>query len=238
MKEQMIKDFQKVYDYPCENVYFAPGRVNLIGEHIDYNGGYVFPCALTLGTYAAFAKRKDSKIRFYSLNFESIGILESDINSIKKENSWADYPKGVIEVLKQEGHKFPCGFDVLFYGNLPNGAGLSSSASIEILTCVFLNDSFNLNISKKETAFISQKAENSFVGVNSGIMDQFACSMGVKDRAILLNCSTFEYELVPLNLKDSSILIINTNKKRNLTDSKYNERRSECEAALKILPTK
>ncbi|WP_424244827.1 galactokinase [Elusimicrobium posterum] len=234
------KIFERVYGAAPEAVFFAPGRVNLIGEHIDYNGGYVFPCALSIGTYAAASKRKDSKIRFYSDNFPQLGVIEVDINNIKfkKEDDWTNYPKGVIDVMKKKGIKLDKGFDVCVVGNIPNGAGLSSSASLEVCTGVLLNDFFDLGLSATDIALIGQKTENDFIGLNSGIMDQFASANGKRDHAILLNTSSLEFKHVPMVLEDASIVMVNTNKRRELAGSKYNERRAECEKALKMLKTK
>ncbi|MDR0291566.1 MAG: galactokinase [Elusimicrobium sp.] len=240
MKNDVIKNFETIFKTKPSAVFFAPGRVNLIGEHIDYNGGYVFPCALSLGTYAAAAKRQDNKVRFYSINFPKAGIIEVSLDDIKfqKEHDWTNYPKGVIDVFKKEGYKFDKGFDVLYGGDIPNGAGLSSSASIEVCTGVLLNDFYNLKVDNIRIAKLAQRAENEFVSMNCGIMDQFASAMGHKDRAILLNCNTLEYKLVPLALGGASIVIVNTNKRRELAGSKYNERRAECETALNMLNVK
>ncbi len=220
--------------------FFAPGRVNLIGEHTDYNGGHVFPCALSFGTYAIAAKRKDNKIRLFSKNFENRGIYEVDINNLvyKKEDDWTNYPKGVVKVFVDAGYKIDKGFDILFYGDIPNGAGLSSSASVELVTSTVLKKLYDLDINMVEMAKLSQRAENQFVGVNCGIMDQFACGMGKKDHAILLDTNTLKYKYAPIILNDIDIVIANTNKRRGLADSKYNERRSECERALKALKEK
>jgi len=235
-----LKDmFKRVYKGEAEKVFFAPGRVNLIGEHTDYNGGNVFPCALTFGTYALIKKTNDKKIRFYSENFEALGIIEVNIDDIKynSEHDWTNYPKGVIWVFENHGMKIDSGFDILFYGNIPNGAGLSSSASIEVVTGVVLKDLYNFNIDMIDIAKHSKEAENKFIGVNCGIMDQFAISMGKKDNAILLDTNTLKYEYANIKLNGASIVIANTNKRRGLADSKYNERRSECETALKDLQT-
>ena len=233
-----LKDmFKRVYGEEVEKVFFAPGRVNLIGEHTDYNGGNVFPCALTFGTYALTKKRNDKKIRFYSENFEELGIMEVNIDDMKysKEHDWANYPKGVIWAFEKNNMKIDSGFDILFYGNIPNGAGLSSSASIEVVTGVVLTNLYNFDISMIDIVKCSQIAENQFVGVNCGIMDQFAIGMGKKDNAILLDTNTLKYQYSSIKLDGASIVISNTNKRRGLADSKYNERRSECEAALKDL---
>ena len=217
--------------------FFSPGRVNLIGEHTDYNGGFVFPCALDFGTYAIVKQREDKNFRMYSENFEDLGIIEFNLDNLvyDKKDDWANYPKGVIKTFLDKGFKIPNGFDVLFFGNIPNGAGLSSSASIEVLTAVILKSLFNLDIDMVEMVKYCQIAENKFIGVNSGIMDQFAVGMGKKDNAILLDCNTLNFTYVPVKLKDMSIVIANTNKKRGLADSKYNERRSSCEEAVAVL---
>ena len=217
--------------------FFSPGRVNLIGEHTDYNGGFVFPCALDFGTYAIVRQREDKNFRMYSENFEDLGIIEFNLDNLvyDKKDDWANYPKGVIKTFLDKGFKVPNGFDVLFFGNIPNGAGLSSSASIEVLTAVILKSLFNLDIDMVEMVKYCQIAENKFIGVNSGIMDQFAVGMGKKDKAILLDCNTLNFTYVPIKLKDMSIVIANTNKKRGLADSKYNERRSSCEEAVAVL---
>lgn len=215
--------------------------MNLIGEHTDYNGGYVFPCALDFGTYAAIRKRNDKKVFMASLNFDLKVEVDLDALNFDKSHDWANYPKGVLKVLQDEGYDFS-GFEIVFEGNIPNGAGLSSSASIELVTAVAVNEVFNLNIDRIKLVKLCQKAENTFVGVNCGIMDQFAVGMGKKDHAILLKSDTLEYSYVPLKLEGYKILITNTNKRRGLLDSKYNERRSECEKALsylqKALPVK
>lgn len=218
-------------------VYFSPGRVNLIGEHTDYNGGYVFPCALGFGTYAVLQRRKDKCCRMYSMNFAELGILEISLEEIvyRKEDDWTNYPKGVIKMFQERGVETSFGFDILFYGDIPNGAGLSSSASIELLTAEIVKDLYQVEIDRVEMVKLCQKAENTFNGVNCGIMDQFAIGMGKKDHAILLDCNTLEYSYVPVLLKDISIVIANTNKKRGLADSKYNERRASCEAAVSDL---
>lgn len=214
--------------------FFSPGRVNLIGEHIDYNGGYVFPCALTIGTYGVVRKREDNKIRCYSLNFEEEGIIETEIDNLKyeKEHNWVNYVKAVIWAFKEKGYEIKNGFDFVCFGTIPNGSGLSSSASLEVLIGKILIDLNNFNISMQNIALISQFAENKFVGVNCGIMDQFAIAMGKKDNAIFLNTNTLEYKYAPVKLEGMKIVIGNTNKKRGLADSKYNERREECENSL------
>lgn len=217
--------------------FFAPGRVNLIGEHTDYNGGHVFPCALDVGTTAVARKRKDRKLRFYSMNFPQAGIIEGNLESLifKEEDDWANYPKGVAATLQKNNRKLDFGVDVLFFGNIPNGAGLSSSASIEMVTAVMLNDMLELHQDMVELVKIGQQAENEFVGVNCGIMDQFAIGMGKEEHAILLDCQTLDYQYSPFQLKDHTLVIANTNKRRGLADSKYNERREQCDRALEQL---
>lgn len=237
MLEKLYDKFKEFFGYEAESKFFAPGRVNLIGEHTDYNGGHVFPCAIHKGTYALVKKRDDKKFRMYSENFENLGIIEFLLDNLvnEKKHKWVNYPKGVVKMFIEAGYKIDSGFDVLFYGNIPNGSGLSSSASIEIVTSIILKDLYNLDIDMVEMVKLSQKAENQFIGVNSGIMDQFAVGMGKKDNAILLDCNTLKYSYAPVILKDEVLVIGNTNKKRGLADSKYNERRAECEEALKDL---
>jgi len=234
----LVKDFSITFNSK-ENVqmFFAPGRVNLIGEHTDYNGGHVFPCALSVGTYAVARKTSDSKVKLFSKNFENLGIIEFDVNELvyKEEDDWANYPKGVIKMFKAAGFKIDTGFEVLFFGNIPNGAGLSSSASIELVTSQLLKDLFHLPVDMIEMVKLSQKSENEFNGVSCGIMDQFAIGMGKKDNAIFLDTNTLTYEYVPVKMEGISIVIANTNKRRGLAESKYNERRGECENALKEL---
>jgi len=234
-KDTLLKKFERIYgDSTGARVFFAPGRVNLIGEHTDYNGGHVFPCALTLGTYAVVKKRKDRRLRFYSVNFSKLGILESSLDELTpcKEDGWLNYPKGVMWTVEQKGYKIPCGIDLMVFGDIPSGSGLSSSASIEIVTGVILNAIFGFGISNQELALIGQYAEHNFNGVNCGIMDQFAIAMGKKDCAIFLDTADLSYEYAPVKLKDAKIIISSSNKRRGLSSSKYNERREECEMAL------
>ena len=238
--KHLEQKFQEVFGSPAEKHFFAPGRVNLIGEHTDYNGGNVFPCAIDKGTYGLVKKREDRKFRMYSENFADLGVMEFTLDELTndKKHDWANYPKGVIKMFLEAGQKIDSGFDILFSGNIPNGAGLSSSASIEMLTAIVLKDLFHLSIDPVEMAQLGKKTENLFIGVNSGIMDQFAVAMGKKDHAILLDCNTLKYDYVPVVLKDEVIVIANTNKRRGLADSKYNERRAECDEALAELQTK
>ncbi len=235
MKDIIIKKFAEVFgSEDGAEAFFAPGRVNLIGEHTDYNGGHVFPCALTIGTYAVARKRDDKKLRFYSMNFERLGIIESSLDDLKpsKEAGWTNYPKGVIWAFGEKGYKVDCGFDILLNGNIPNGSGLSSSASVEVVTGYILSEMLGLDIPNQELAIIGQFSENNFNGVNCGIMDQFAIAMGKKDNAIFLDTSDLSFEYAPIKLEGAKIVISCSNKKRGLGDSKYNERRAECEEAL------
>lgn len=241
MKETILKRFTEVFgDTEEVKVYFAPGRVNLIGEHTDYNGGHVFPCALTIGTYGAARKRTDKKLRFYSINFEKLGVIEASLDDLtaSKEAGWTNYPKGVMWAFGEKGMQIPCGMDLMLYGNIPNGSGLSSSASVEVLTGFILRDFYGFEVSNQDLALIGQYAENHFNKVNCGIMDQFAIAMGKKDHAIFLDTADLSYTYAPIALEGAKIVIACSNKKRGLGDSKYNERRSECEKALAELQEK
>lgn len=235
MQEKLLEKFKELFGDEGEiRVYFAPGRVNMIGEHTDYNGGHVFPCALTIGTYGVVRKRNDSKLRFYSMNFENLGVIESDLADLKPDPAadWTNYPKGVIWAFGEKGMKITEGMDLLLFGNIPNGSGLSSSASVEVLTGYILKDMYGCDVTNQDIALIGQFSENKFNGVNCGIMDQFAIAMGKKGHAIFLDTATLEYTYAPIELKDAKIVISCSNKKRGLGDSKYNERRAECEKAL------
>ena len=237
----LTSEFQTIFDTTLTpRTFFAPGRINLIGEHTDYNGGHVFPAAISYGTYALARKRDDQTLRFYSINFPEIGIIECNLSDLtfNEADNWANYPKGMLLYIIEAGHEIRQGADILFYGNIPNGAGLSSSASIELATGVLLNGLFNLKLERIPMIQLGQKVENEYIGVNSGIMDQFAIGMGKKDHALLLNCQTLEYKYAPIVLDNHVIIIMNTNKQRTLAGSKYNERRSQCELALKQLQQK
>ena len=224
------KRFEEIYGTKVEHLYFAPGRVNLIGEHIDYNGGRVFPCALSFGTYLAVARRDDQKIAFASMN--QTFQVECDQSIFEnKPNEWVKYPLGVVKEFSDRGLD-SWGFDILYFGDIPNGAGLSSSASIEVVTAFMLNDQLNVGLDVVELVKMSQRAENVFVGMNCGIMDQFAVGMGKKEHAIALDCGTLDYDLIPLNLNGYKLVITNSNKNHDLVTSEYNERRSQCEQAL------
>ena len=234
---ELIQAFSAIFGQEPDATFFSPGRINLIGEHTDYNGGHVFPAAITLGTYGAARKRDDQKLRFYSGNFEDLGVIEVDLADLvfKKEDNWTNYPKGVLKFLQEAGHVIDTGMDVYVLGNIPNGSGLSSSASLELLIGIMAEELFALKLDRLDLVKIGKKTENEFIGVNSGIMDQFAIGMGADQRAIYLDTNTLEYELVPLDLGDHVIVIMNTNKRRELADSKYNERRAECEKAVEEL---
>ncbi|CAM3038760.1 galactokinase [Lactiplantibacillus plajomi] len=233
------KEFKETFNRDSERVFFSPGRINLIGEHTDYNGGHVFPCAISIGTYGVYAARTDQTVRMFSANIPDQGIVSFDVNDLayQKAAGWTNYPKGMMYELAKAGASFDHGFDLFVHGNLPDGAGLSSSASIELLMGTILRSTFNLTVGQLELVKLGQKVENDYIGVNSGIMDQFAVGMGKKDQAILLDTNTMAYDYAPVNLGDNVIVIMNTNKRRELQDSKYNERRSECEAALTRLQT-
>lgn len=238
MKDQVVKKFTELFgDEGDIRTYFAPGRVNLIGEHTDYNGGHVFPCALTMGTYAAARKREDRVLRFYSMNFENAGVVETSIDDLvcKDEAGWTNYPKGVIWAFGEKGYAVPSGMDIVIAGDIPNGSGLSSSASLEVLTGVVLRDLFGIEVSQVELALIGQYSENNFNGMNCGIMDQFASAMGKKDCAIFLNTADLSYEYASVKLEHARIIIANSNVKHNLVGSEYNVRRQQCESALKQL---
>ena len=239
MKEKLLAEFSKIFggDGQAE-LFFSPGRVNLIGEHTDYNGGHVFPCALTIGTYGVVRKRADRKLRLYSMNFSGTGIWETSLDELTPcpEDRWMNYPKGVLWALQEKGYEVPFGFDLLVYGNIPNGSGLSSSASLEVLIGTIAKKFYGLDmLTMEDIAKIGQYSENHYNGVNCGIMDQFAVAMGKKNHAIYLDTATLEYEYAPLELGDARIVIACSNKKRGLADSAYNTRRSECETALQEL---
>lgn len=239
MKKKLFDMFAELFgNSEGARFYFSPGRVNLIGEHTDYNGGHVFPCALTLGTYGAARKREDNKIHFYSMNLDSFDVVEASLDDLtnKKEYNWANYPLGVVWAFKEKGHTITSGFDMVIWGNIPNGSGLSSSASLEVLTGVILTDLFEIkDLSMTDLALIGQYSENNFNGCNCGIMDQFAVAMGKKDHAIFLDTSDLSYEYAPCILDGAKIVITNSKVKHSLVDSAYNDRRNECAAALKAL---
>jgi len=240
MIQHLSDKFQTIF-HTQQNprVFFAPGRINLIGEHTDYNGGHVFPAAISFGTYALGHKRADRKLRFYSLNFPDSGIMECSLDELtyQERDEWANFPKGVINYVREAGASITEGMDILFYGNIPNGAGLSSSASIEMVTGVLVDHLFSLALDRMELINIGQQVENQYIGVQSGIMDQFAIGKGKQDYAIHLNTQTRAYQYAPLPMANHVILIINTNKQRTLAGSQYNERRAQCDQALADLQT-
>lgn len=240
MKERLYQEFSHIFgDSAGAQCFFAPGRVNLIGEHTDYNGGHVFPCALTIGTYAVARRRNDRMLQFYSMNFADEGVIGVSLDDMlyRSEQLWANYPIGVLKVLIDAGYKVESGMDILYNGTIPNSSGLSSSASIEVLTAFIAKHFFCLDLDFVEIAKLTQKAENKFIGVNCGIMDQFAIAMGKKDHAIFLNTADLCYTYAPICLDGMKLVIACSNKKRGLGDSKYNERRSQCEEALRRLQT-
>lgn len=236
-KERLLSKYETKFPRSEElRYYFSPGRINVIGEHIDYNGGLVFPCAISLGTYAIVSLRKDKKVSLYSESIPEVGIVTFDLDKeLIKENNWVDYVKGVIDEVKKCGCNVYQGFNAYIFGNLPKGASVSSSASLELLFAEIVREINKLDLSDLDLVKISQKAENNFVGLRCGIMDQFAIGMSRKNYAILLDCATIKYEYVPLNLKENVILIMNTNKSRSLVTSKYNERCDECATGLKLI---
>ncbi len=234
MEHALNDEFRKFFSKDADHIFFCPGRVNLIGEHIDYNGGKVMPCAISLGTFLAIAENKDQNLRFRCLNFPGTADIPLQARYSKAGKEWFNYPLGVFNEMSKAGQEVP-GLDMLFYGNLPIGAGLSSSASIEVLTAFALRTLFDFRLSKPEMALLCKRVENFFIGVNSGIMDQFAVAMGKKDKAILLDCDTLDYQYLPFETTGYTLAIINSNKQRSLAESKYNERFAECGAALNLL---
>lgn len=233
-----LDSFQTIFHTDeTPEIFFAPGRINLIGEHTDYNGGHVFPASLSYGTYAYARKRDDRQIRLYSMNFPDSGIISVQLDDLayKKADDWANFPKGMVLAIQKAGHIIETGFDVLYEGNIPNGAGLSSSASIEMATGVMLENMFRLKLSRMDMIRMGQQVENDYMGIKSGIMDQFAIGMGKKDKAILIDCQTLDYHYATLDLRNHAIIIMNTNKQRTLEASGYNERRRQCEAAVRDL---
>jgi galactokinase len=240
INRELNTKFAEIFGPHQTTQYFSPGRINLIGEHTDYNGGHVFPASITYGTYGVASPRTDDRVLVYSTNFEDIGVISFSVKNLAfdKADNWANYVKGMILKLQEAGHKIDTGFELLVEGTIPNGAGLSSSASLELLVGVVAEDLFNLDVTRLELVKTGKKVENEFIGVNSGIMDQFAIGFGEVDKAILLDTNTLKYEMVPVVLDGYAVVIMNTNKRRELADSKYNERRSECEEALSRLQTK
>ena len=240
IQNDVLAKFEELFGNEGEiGVYFAPGRVNLIGEHTDYNGGHVFPCALTIGTYMAARKRSDRKVRFYSMNFESLGVIECSLDNLtpKDNGEWTNYPMGIIWAFDGRGMKLDTGLDICLYGNIPNGSGLSSSASLEVVTGFMLRDIYGFDVTNQDLALIGQYSENNFNGCNCGIMDQFASAMGKADNAIFLDCNTLKFEYAPIKLEGAKIVVTNSMVKHSLVTSAYNDRRNESAQALKDLQT-
>ena len=238
IQNDVLAKFKEIFgDEGDIRVYFAPGRVNLIGEHTDYNGGHVFPCALTIGTYMAARKRTDRKLCFYSMNFDELGVIESSLDAFTPDPDglWTNYPMGVMWAFEGRGMKLETGLDIALFGNIPNGSGLSSSASLEVVTGYMLKDLYGFDVTNQDLALIGQYSENNYNGCNCGIMDQFASAMGKKDNAIFLDTNTLQYEYAPVVLEDAKIVIVNSKVKHSLVDSAYNDRRNECETALREL---
>ena len=235
--KDLLQRFEDIYGYPTENLYFSPGRINLIGEHTDYNGGKVLPCAITMGTYAVVAPREDKMVYAFSDNLPELGTLSFSLEGIayEKESSWTNYIKGMLLYIQEKLGNFSHGFDLFIYGTIPNGASLSSSASLEVLTGVIANDLYQLNLSGETIAKLGMRVENEFLNLNSGIMDQFIIANAKKGYALLLDTNTLEYEQIPLNLPDHKIVIMNSLTRRELVDSEYNTRREQCEEALEML---
>ena len=241
--ERVLQAFEQQFgDTEGVRLFFAPGRVILIGEHTDYNGGHVFPCAISLGTYAAARKRNDRVMRFFSVNFEKLGVISTSLDDLtpSKQAGWTNYPKGVVWAFAQKGHPIDCGFDMVIYGDIPNGSGLSSSASLEVLTGEMLRSFFGMEdvLTNEDLAFIGQYSENEYNGMKCGIMDQFASAMGKEGNAIFLDTNSMEFEYAPLNLAGMKLMVTNTNKKHSLVDSEYNLRREQCGRALADLQKK
>lgn len=240
MQREVTTKFKELYNEALAGVFFAPGRVNLIGEHIDYNGGHVFPCGITQGTYVAIGQRDDRAIHCYSMNFSDKGIMKTSLDQLvyAKEDGWINYVKGIVKYLQEaSGQQLDGGFNLVVYGNIPNGAGLSSSASIELAVGLAVDQIYGLGVDRLTLIQLGQRVENEFFGLNTGIMDQFAIGMAQADQAIFLDTNTLEYSMVPADFKDYIILIMNTNQRRELADSKYNKRRQQCEQALADLQT-
>ncbi len=237
-KDELIQAFYGAFGPGGQpRTFFAGGRVNLIGEYVDFNGGHVLPCALTMGTWGLLRRRSDDRLRFYSLNFPQLGVLEGKLDDVRfrEQNQWTNYVLGMLFALRERGVELPSGFELLIYGNIPNGSGLSSSASLEVVAGAALRACYELDVTDAELALMGQRAENGFIGLNTGIMDQFSIALGRENAAVFLNTGTLSYEYVPVELGDCVILIMNTCKRRTLADSKYNERRAECEGALAAL---
>lgn len=241
LKEKLLEGFQKYFgDSEGAELFFSPGRVNLIGEHTDYNGGHVFPCALTMGSYALVKKRKDRLMNFISVNYEKAGVVQANLDHLvyEKKNGWANYLIGVVWAFAEKGMKLEQGFDLAMIGDIPSGAGLSSSASIEVLMGTVLKEMYGFDVTMVDVAKLGQTSENNFNGMNCGIMDQFAVAMGKKDHAIFLDTADLSFEYAPIALKDAKVMITNSHVKHSLVDSAYNDRRRESNKALEELQAK
>lgn len=236
-REKLFKRFEEIFGEPGETFYFSPGRINLIGEHTDYNGGKVFPAAITLGTYAVVSKREDKEVHAFSKNFEDIGILSFSLEGIEyeKESNWTNYVKGMLLYIQEIVGELDHGFNLLIYGTIPNGASLSSSASIEVLTGVIVNDLYDIHLDGETLAKLGMRVENEFLDLSSGIMDQFIIANGKEGHALLLDTNTLEYEQVPVDMPNHKIIIMNSLVRRELVDSEYNLRREQCNEALEKL---
>ncbi|HLR92696.1 MAG TPA: galactokinase [Atopostipes sp.] len=236
-EKQLFEQFEKVFGYPGTGLYFSPGRINLIGEHTDYNGGKVFPCAITVGTYAVVSKKEGKEVHAYSGNFPELGISSFSLENLQyeKESGWTNYLKGMLLYIQEMTGEITEGFDIYIYGTIPNGASLSSSASLEVLMGVIANDLYGLDLSGETLAKLGQRVENDFLGLNTGIMDQFIIANAKKDHALFLDTQTLTYEQIPLKLPNHKIVIMNSMAKRELVDSEYNTRRQQCEEAVSRL---
>lgn len=236
-EKQLFEQFEKVFGYPGTGLYFSPGRINLIGEHTDYNGGKVFPCAITVGTYAVVSKKEGKEVHAYSGNFPELGISSFSLENLQyeKESGWTNYLKGMLLYIQEMTGEITEGFDIYIYGTIPNGASLSSSASLEVLMGVIANDLYGLDLSGETLAKLGQRVENDFLGLNTGIMDQFIIANAKKDHALFLDTQTLAYEQIPLKLPNHKIVIMNSMAKRELVDSEYNTRRQQCEEAVSRL---
>lgn len=241
MRQQLVDKFLEIYgEGDGVGVYFAPGRVNLIGEHTDYNGGHVFPCALTVGTYAAARLREDTELHLYSLNYPESGMIRCSLQDLayRQKDGWGNYPKGVVQTFMSKNCRIGQGLDILYYGDIPKGLGIGSSASIEVVTGLILKELMGLeDITMIDIALFSQLAENEYIGMSCGIMDPFTIAVGKKDHAIFLDTSDLTYMYAPLALAHEKIIITNSRKSRSAVDERYHERRIQCEQALKELQT-
>ena len=231
--EELKSAFEAAYHKTATDIFFSPGRVNLIGEHTDYNGGFVFPCALSFGTYLLMAPNNELKINFRSLNMEAVYSLElTQLTEPLPNKAWANYPLGVIAQFIKRGVAIEQGYDILFWGNVPAGAGLSSSAAMEVVTAFAFNELLGTGYDRTELAKIGQKAEHEFAGVMCGIMDQFASAQGKQDHAIYLNCDTLAFDLVPVKLEGIKVVVSNTHSPHHLDSGAYNDRVRQCQLAV------